>query len=349
MNILIDILHPAHVHFFKGYIEKSGEKGQKIIITTRNKEITNALLDRLGFPYIHVSAPSTGLPEMVMELFCRWWKIYRLMKKHCIDVSMSIAGLSTALPARLQKIPNINFTDTEDARLSNRLSFPFSDVVATPEFFLDDLGEKHFRYNGLHEMAYLKYFDFKNLAGQIRSLGLPKQYVIIRLVAKDALHDAGISGISMPQLAELIERVAPMGQVYLNSQSELPPPFQKYRLSIPIEKIHIALAGALLFIGESPTMAVESSLLGTPAYLVSSRWTELGNMIHLEKEYDLLRNFSNGSQMLRAIQNIENPVTLKAAWSERAAGFRESSVEMIPLIEQTIQLALKKKRAGDGT
>ena len=345
MKILIDILHPAHVHFFKGFMEQAIAKGHQVVISTRDKEITNSLLDRMGFPYIHISTPSTSLPGMIRELLVRWWKLYHLMKQESIDAAMSISGLSTALPSRLLGIPNVNFTDTEDARLSNRLSFPFSDVIATPEFYLDNLGEKHYRYHGLHELAYLKNFDLKDLDNRLKSLGLPERYVIIRLVAKDALHDAGISGIPLDMLEELIKILRPVGQVFLNSQTELPDAFQKYRLSIPIEKIHIVLAGARLFVGESPTMAVESSILGTPAYLISSRWTELGNMIHLEKDKKLLRNFSDYNGMIAAIREMNDPDEMKTAWYERADIFRKTSVEMNSVFEKTIQIARKRREA----
>ena len=45
MNILVDIGHPAHVHFFKGFLGEARSRGDRIVVTTRNKEITNALLD----------------------------------------------------------------------------------------------------------------------------------------------------------------------------------------------------------------------------------------------------------------------------------------------------------------
>ncbi len=349
MNVLIDILHPAHVHFFRGYLESAEKRGHRVVITTRNKEITNALLDRMGFPYIHVSTPARGLIPMGMELVLRWWKIYRLMRKHGIQAAMSIAGLSTALPTRLLGIPNITFSDTEDARLSNRIAYPFSDLIVTPEFYLDGLGKKHRRYRGLQELSYLKYFDLPGAAERVRSMGLPPKYVIIRLVAKDALHDAGISGIPLSELGALIRKVEPMGRVYITSQAELPPEFRDYRLDVPIEDVHAVLAGAALFIGESPTMAVESSVLGTPAFLLSSRWPELGNMVRLEKDHCLLRNFSEYGELLAAVDNIEDPVKLKECWGERAGRFRESATDMGPFLERLAVGAVDgRRRHGAG-
>ncbi len=69
MRILIYILHPAHVHFFKGYIKKAQAEGHSFTIVTRDKEITNALLGRIGIPYRHLTTPADTWPGMVRELF----------------------------------------------------------------------------------------------------------------------------------------------------------------------------------------------------------------------------------------------------------------------------------------
>ena len=348
MNLLLDILHPAHVHFFKGYVYKAREKGHNLTIVTRDKEITNALLDRIGIPYQPLTVPARSMPGMVYELLFRWYKIYALLKRHRIQLAMSISGLSTALPSRLRGIPNITFTDTEDARLSNRLSFPFSDAVATPDFFLYDLGTKHVRYRGLHELAYLRSFPSADVTARCRALGLPNAYVIIRLVAMDALHDIGVKGMSLSELQALIAAAERLGRVYINSQAELPPSLQAYRLPVPIEEIHIALAGALLFIGESPTMAVESSLLGTPAFLISPRWKKLGNMIHLERDFRLLRNFSSYDALIQTVREIRNPEKMKTEWRNRATRFCQSSVDMLEMIEALVEQTLQRKSRERG-
>jgi predicted glycosyltransferase len=44
------------------------------------------------------------------------------------------------------------------------------------------------------------------------------------------------------------------------------------------------------YIGESPTMAVETAILGKPAVLINSRVSHLGNMVELQGKYGLLYN-----------------------------------------------------------
>lgn len=51
MKILVDIGHPAHVHFFKNMIWKLEENGHEILITSRDKDVALKLLDIYKFKY----------------------------------------------------------------------------------------------------------------------------------------------------------------------------------------------------------------------------------------------------------------------------------------------------------
>ncbi len=61
MHILVDIIHPAHVHFFKYAITLWREQGHKVSITARQKDIAIDLLDRYGFDYIDLGRAGQGL------------------------------------------------------------------------------------------------------------------------------------------------------------------------------------------------------------------------------------------------------------------------------------------------
>ena len=48
MNILFQLAHPAHVHFFKGIINELENNGNVCHIIVRNKDITNSLIIKNG-------------------------------------------------------------------------------------------------------------------------------------------------------------------------------------------------------------------------------------------------------------------------------------------------------------
>ena len=45
MKILIDIGHPAHVHYFRNFIGIMQEKGHEFFVTARDKEVSHQLLN----------------------------------------------------------------------------------------------------------------------------------------------------------------------------------------------------------------------------------------------------------------------------------------------------------------
>jgi len=51
MKILIDINHPAHVHYFKNIIKIMEKKGHEFLIISRNKEIEHYLLKKYEGPF----------------------------------------------------------------------------------------------------------------------------------------------------------------------------------------------------------------------------------------------------------------------------------------------------------
>ena len=318
MNVLIEIGHPAHVHFFRDAIRRLPELGHAVHVISRNKDITNQLLEREGIAFECLSAPAKSLPGLMKELAHRWWQTGKRLRRHSVDLAVSISGITTAVPARVRATRKLVFTDTEDATLSNRIAFPFADAIWTPTFFLKDLGPKHQRYRGLHEMAYLQDFDFEAAEAVRREMGLPQKYFLLRTVANDALHDRDIRGLRAAELQQMITALETRGQVFLSSESALPNELEKYRTRFSVEKIHAVMAGAQAFIGESPTMAVESSLLGTPAALISGRCPRLGNMVGLQQE-QLLCCYTAWSQF-----NLEDFLSSesKSGWQQRAAAFR---------------------------
>jgi hypothetical protein len=338
MRILIEIAHPAHVHFFRGTYRRLLEAGQSVVVVTRDKEITDRLLRQYGIPFQSLSVPAKGMGRLMRELLLRWSRIHTIIRREKIDACLSISGISTGIPAFLAGIPNIVFTDTEDANLSNRIAFPFATEIWTPEFFLADLGRKHRRYNGLHELAYLQAFDYEAARREREELGLPGEYCIVRLIAHDALHDRDITGLGRDELRALVDKLRNLGHVYITSQGGVPPEFAENEMRFPIEKMHAVLAGARIFVGESPTMAVEAGLLGVPSYLISNRVARLGNMIGLARETPgVLVNCSSWQEFTRRCPGSEPELgTLAAAWRERSRRYRDATVPVTDLIVKTV-------------
>ena len=285
MKIFLDIGHPAHVHYFKNFIKIMVAKGHVFFISARDKEIAHVLLKKYNIPFYNRGKGSSGI---LGKLFYTFIADYRLFWKSIFfypDVFLSFGSPYAAHVSWLLRKPHIALTDTEHAKLGIISFRVFTKYIITSHCFTKDFGIIHYRFKGLIEWAYLspKYFvpDFKifNL------LGIPEneKYVIIRFVNWNATHDIGHKGIEPIYKEKIVEEISKIAKVFISSEAPLPQKLESYKLNIPIDRIHDALAFASLFIGESGTMSTEASLLGTPAINISTSAVGLGSFEELEK------------------------------------------------------------------
>ena len=106
-----------------------------------------------------------------------------------------------------------------------------------------------------------------------------------------------------------IQKIAKYAKVYITAEgNSLPVELEKYRIKIPLEKIHIVLNEAVLFFGEGASMASESAILGTPAIYVNDLWAGYTNE---EEKYGLLYSFktdadSQKAAILKAIELLKD-------------------------------------------
>ena len=68
MKILLDILHPAHVHFFRNTITNLKKEGHNVLITARDKDLTLKLLDLYKIAYNCISTEAGSKTGLFAEL-----------------------------------------------------------------------------------------------------------------------------------------------------------------------------------------------------------------------------------------------------------------------------------------
>ena len=67
MRVLIDILHPAHVHFFRNFCSEMESRGHSVCITARDKDRSVDLLRAFGLPYQQISQQKSGAGGLAVE------------------------------------------------------------------------------------------------------------------------------------------------------------------------------------------------------------------------------------------------------------------------------------------
>ena len=307
MRILIDITHPAHLHFFRNPIEKLREKGHLVKLTGRDKDILVELAEQYGFDIEVFGRFRPGMTNLVQELLTRWRHLYRIVHAWKPEKMMAIAGTYISLIGWLTKVPTHIFYDTEHAFFSNLLAYPFATCVHVPNCYKKKIHWRHRRYAGYHELAYLHPEYFTPDSSVLGELGVStgQKYVLIRFVGWGAAHDVGHKGISLQMKRKAITEFSKYASVFITSEAPLPPDLNQYRFPLQSSRVHDALAFASLLYGESATMASEAAVLGTPAIYLDD--TGRGYTDEQEKRYGCIFNFSESfrDQSLSIEKGIE--------------------------------------------
>lgn len=310
MRVLIHITHPAHVHFFKHFIWEASERGHAVKVMATEGEISLDLLDRYEIDYELASKPvsDAGL-DLLRRLKLRTpfglsnliYRTYRTVKRFQPDVIMSIGGTAAAHVSTITDTTSVIFYDTEHAVLQNSITYPFSDIIYTPDCYQKHIGSNQVRYPGYQELAYLHPNRFEPDPAIKEEAGLrqDERYIILRLVSWEAVHDIGDKGFD--NVETVVHKLEDQGvRVLITSEAELPSELKDRRVGVPSDRMHDLMYYADLFIGESATMATESAVLGTPAIFVSS--SRRGYTDELEEKYGLVFNFSENDRQQRSLE-----------------------------------------------
>ena len=291
MRIVVDINHPAHVHFFKNFIWEMEEQGHQVVVTASQKDLAYTLLQKYGFTYIPLGCYGNSLFKKLMNLPLLDLKMYNVLKKMNPDILVGIGSIRAAHASLLLKKPCVSFEDTEHATEQIRLYLPFATSVCTPSCYRGDIGPKQIRYNGYHELAYLHPNRFTPNPAVLTELGLTEDdpFIIVRFVSWQASHDVGYNGLTLDTKRKAVHEFEKYGRVFITSEKPLPEEFEKYRISVSPEKMHDLLYYATLLYGESATMASECAVLGTHAIFCD--FAGRGYTDEEERDYDLVYNF----------------------------------------------------------
>ncbi|MDA8019430.1 MAG: DUF354 domain-containing protein [Thermoanaerobaculia bacterium] len=340
MRILIDITHPAHAHFFRHALDTWRQRGHDVVVTGRRKDITYELLDRLGIEYHDLGAARSGLLGLAVELPARTARLARQVHKFKPDVMAAIGGTFIAQAGWICRVPTVVFYDTENATVSNLLTYPVCTVVSTPRCYEGWVPRrKHDTYAGYHELAYTHPSRFTPDPEVLGTFDLEpgEPFVFMRLVSWGASHDVTDHGLT--RLEEAVRQLEPFGRVLISSERELPSALEGNRLVAAPHQVHHLLYYARLFIGESATMASESATLGTPAVFVST--SVRGYTNEQESRYGLTFTFSDPETgqrdgLAKAVE-ILNDGASKSIWEEKRNRMLADTVDVTDHIVDLVE------------
>ncbi|MFB6166192.1 MAG: DUF354 domain-containing protein [Haloarculaceae archaeon] len=313
MKALFDITHPAHVHLFKNAIRELHDRGATVHVTSRDKEITTRLLDAYDIDHESLSESGEGALSLPAEWAAR--EVRMLATAREFDPDVIVGRLNPALvhASQVLGVPNVVFMDTEIksstiARVFATVTYPFIDVYCTPPGFERPNASATHHEIDFQELAYLHPDQFEPDPDVLTAHGIDPDddYYVVRFAGWDAYHDVGYSGLSADGRRELVESLADRGDVYVSSETELPPDLAEYELPMVPQHVHHLLYYADLYVGDSGTMSSEAAILGTPAVRTNSMVADDTESIfrELEEDYGLLYSFADEQRALSTVDAI---------------------------------------------
>jgi predicted glycosyltransferase len=346
-KILIDLQHPAHLHFFRNLIKRLENENYKLKITGRDKDILVQLCDRYDIKVDFFGVGQNSIFSLFPELLYRQWRLFRIMSEFKPDLIMAVAGTFVSLVGKLRRIPVYIFYDTEHATVSNLLSFPFASCIYVPKCFRNKIRWKHCRYNGYHELAYLhpKYFKPDETVLEQLNISKNETFTVIRFVAWRAGHDIGQKGFTDENKIRAVKEFSRYGRVLVSSEGPLPPEIDEYRLTKGIEKIHHLMAFASLIFGESATMVSEGAMLGVPGVYIDHAGR--GYTDEQEKKYQIVLHLTPDQQehaIAKGISILKNPEREK--WRSIGKKIIEDKVDVSEMLYHLVREYCPQEESG---
>lgn len=326
MKILIDIGHPAHVHYFKNMVKTLELKGFSFHFTLRERDSTVALMDRYGFSYTKRGKGGKNIITKLLAMPLMDFKVWRAARKFKPDMFLSFASPYAAQVAWWLGKPHITFDDTEHAVFSHRLYRPFSSVVISPKSYFKPIEKKQLLFDSFMELCYLHPKCFTPSKSILSELGVSRdeKYCILRFVSWDANHDVGQKGLDYSSKIRLVNELSKHCRIFISSESELPKELEQYRFHLHPSELHHALSFASLYIGEGATTASEAAMLGTPSIYVNS--LDAGT-IQEQIRYGLLSMFTSSNGVIDRALEIINDSSSTDSFSLRRAQMLSQKID----------------------
>ena len=337
MKIFFDIGHPGHVHYFRRTIKYFTNRGDKVIVAARNRNVVKELLEYYNIDYFDRGEGSNSILGKLLYMIKTDIKYLRKFRKNKPDIFISFSSPYAAQTAFLLHRPHIALNDTEHTDKFHKIfTYPFSKYIITPASYYHNLGSKQIKFKGIIEDIYLnnRVFTPDKSVYNLLKINENEPYVILRFVSWNAHHDVGQSGLDLNTKRELVTKLSKKFKVFISAESALSEEFKSFEIKIPAHKMHDVLAYSSLFVGESGTMASESAYLGVPTVYINS--LPLMCYLKLEQQYGVLKHFKSSNDVIEyvdaLIHNL-NSMEYKSRANEMKSSFINASIFLTWFIE----------------
>jgi len=342
MRVLFDIVHPAQVHFFKQAIWKLQQRGDEVLVTARNKDITVDLLKALNIEHACISTKGVNMAAMGGELVIRTLRLIKIVRKFKPDVMVARVGHSIGITGKLLGIPTVIYDDMEHAKLQAAIGMTFATYICTGLGYYRDFGTRQVRFQGPPVLSYLAPRYFTPNFEPLRQAGLDpeKTLIFFRTVSWGASHDVGRKGATLSELDAAIKKLSEYGRVIISSEDSLPPSFNHCANPVPVANMHDLLAFCDVCMIEGGTMAEEAAVLGVPA--ICKNTYDFGYLLALEREYGLVFRPDSMKKAVGIAEDILKNPKAKAEFGDKQKQLLADSEDVVEFMINMVERAAEE-------
>ena len=274
MRILFDILHPAHLNFYKKTIQYLQAEHDVTVLVRHRGDLVDFAKKELNVP-IKVVGRHYG--SRIGKLFGLFHRIAYLIWegwKNPYDVATSHGGFYVSIACWIMRKRSVVFYDNAEYKLLFFLCRKFSSKFMIPQL-LGITGKNIGTFNGYKELAYLNRFEPTQEI--LEKYGVQKKkYVFIRQIAHISLdYWSDDSSQNMKGILDYLyqNKFSVIASVEEGATQILE--FREfdniYILPESTSEMHTLLYYAKCVISSGDTVAREAALLGTPAIYIGGR------------------------------------------------------------------------------
>ncbi len=368
MKALLEVSHPAHVHFFTPVGHELLRRGHEVVLALRDKDVTLALAENSGIPTRQPPPgrwsghrPGRSIVARGPELIARVRWLHTLIHAERFDV-VATRNPSGVIAARMSRVAAV--FDTDDGRAAGMhywLAGPFASAVTSPELLPERLGPRHATYPGLKATFFLHPARFAPDRDVVQRYGVRPgdRLFIARFSANDASHDSGVRMIPDELIVSICSTLRAHGHVVLSREgkgtillrgpdearnvTERTEPQIERETQVAPEHFLDLLAHAELFVGDSGSVAMESVALGVPAFRIAD--IDRPILAEIERRLGTLENF-RWSESARLLHRLDEQIQKSIQGRTESGEERRSRVPFEDVVSWFADLV---ERVAEGT
>jgi predicted glycosyltransferase len=308
-KIIIDLMHPAHVNFFRHFVTFLEQHQYHIILSVLNRGKLAAIA-RQEFPHckLHVIGRHRGsLFSIILEAnILRFIAMLNLILREKPTIGFSVGSFILGANLRLLGKPNIQFDDDPERTINLFLEKMTSTSLHIPSHAAKDMAGV-IPFNAPKEWAYLSPAYFTPNSEVLKEYNVnAKEYIFIREVSNKTLNYRHLSANNVANALINVRQEIKVIFSLEDKNNRALYPEEWILLQEPITDIHSLLYYSRIVISSGDSMAREGAMLGVPAFYCGSRIMKANKTLI---EIGLLHSVSQHMLPVEVAQEMEKTLS----------------------------------------